>query len=59
MLPGIELAEKILQTDGVQAMQLVVFLVVLGWVLATWAYRCAPSATRAPRYMKYPSVNSR
>jgi hypothetical protein len=36
MLPGIELAEQILKTDGVQAMQLVVFLVVLGWVLATW-----------------------
>ena len=36
MLPVIELAEQILQTDGVQAMQLIVFLVVLGWVMATW-----------------------
>lgn len=36
MLPGVELAQQILQTDAVQAMQLVVFLVVLGWVIATW-----------------------
>lgn len=36
MLPGVELAQQILQSDGLHAMQLVVFLVVVGWVLATW-----------------------
>ena len=36
MLPGVELAQQILQTDTLHAMQLIVFLVVLGWVIATW-----------------------
>ncbi len=36
MLPGEQLAQQILQTDTLHAMQLVVFLVVLGWVIATW-----------------------
>lgn len=36
MLPGVELAQQILQTDTLHVMQLIVALVVLGWVLATW-----------------------
>lgn len=35
-VPGQELAQSVLQADTVHAMQLVVFLVVLGWVIATW-----------------------
>jgi hypothetical protein len=36
MLPGVELAQQILQSDTLHVMQLIVALVVLGWVLATW-----------------------
>jgi hypothetical protein len=35
-LPGEQLAQSVLQASAIQAMQLIVALVVVGWVLSTW-----------------------